>query len=245
MSRFRFYILPRLCLGLSVLFLLFGGWVLWLSLDRPLPTVGLACRQAETAAFLPHGQLIASGSAALERGSSRTDRWAVLRSGGNTYALANLDRRAGLLWTAEVHGSFQLEDTGLLGLMAANDVIWDGDDFRPGGFDVQNIDAFTETLPLAICTDPSVVRLEGEFLVLGGWEDPEQARRERAVPVTWHDCGNGVWVGDAVVAILPEVPGEAGHAGGMSALWCRGYDADGNLVCAYDPTADWPVPSTE
>ena len=52
MSRFRFYILPRLCLGLSVLFLLFGGWVLWLSLGRPLPTMGLACRQEETARLL-------------------------------------------------------------------------------------------------------------------------------------------------------------------------------------------------
>ena len=53
MSRFRFYIFPRLCLALSALVLLGGLWVLWLSMGRPMPTQGLACRQAETARFLP------------------------------------------------------------------------------------------------------------------------------------------------------------------------------------------------
>lgn len=43
-SRFRFYIFPRLCLALSALVLLGGLWVLWLSMGRPMPTQGLACR---------------------------------------------------------------------------------------------------------------------------------------------------------------------------------------------------------
>ena len=38
MKRFRYCILPRVCLVLSVLVLLFGLWVLWLSLGRPMPT---------------------------------------------------------------------------------------------------------------------------------------------------------------------------------------------------------------
>ena len=95
MTRLRLYVLPRLCLGLSVLFFLFALWVLWLSLERPLPTVALACRQAERAGLSSSGTLLASGSAELGQASSHHDRWAVLRYGDGTYALAELDRRVG------------------------------------------------------------------------------------------------------------------------------------------------------
>ena len=243
MSRFRFYILPRLCLGLSVLFLLFGGWVLWLSLGRPLPTMGLACRQAAAAELLGEPRLLASGPVRMENSHPEEDAWAVLQS-GDWYAVVKLERRAGLLWSVSSAlpiPPINVAHTGLYTDLAAHDTVWDLYD----GPDDPDGQVFTEVLPLAICTHPSVVRLEGEFLVLGNWEDPETARRERGTPVTWYDCGNGVWVGDAVTALLPRVPDSDGGVGGTLSLWCRGYDAAGNLVCAYDPTADWPVPSTE
>ena len=53
MSRFRFYIFPRLCLALSALVLLGGLWVLWLSMGRPMPTQGWPAARPETARFLP------------------------------------------------------------------------------------------------------------------------------------------------------------------------------------------------
>ena len=51
MKRFRYYILPRVCLALSVLVVLLGLWALWLSLGRPMPTRELACRQAAADLF--------------------------------------------------------------------------------------------------------------------------------------------------------------------------------------------------
>ena len=92
-----------------------------------------------------------------------------------------------------------------------------------------------EQIPLAVCTNPSVVRVEGELLWLGHWEDPQEALAERGVPITWSSAGNGVWVGEPVRADLPAKPDGNGHSGTLS-VWCRGYDADGNLVCSYDPT---------
>ena len=45
MSRFRYVILPRILLALSTLALLVALFLLWLSLERPLPTIALACRR--------------------------------------------------------------------------------------------------------------------------------------------------------------------------------------------------------
>ena len=102
MSRFRFYIFPRLCLALSALVLLGGLWVLWLSMGRPMPTQGLACRQAETARFLPHGTTSASGPLRYENGVwfGKADAWAVRRA-GDSFTLMELERTAGLLWRSE------------------------------------------------------------------------------------------------------------------------------------------------
>ena len=64
----------------------------------------------------------------------------------------------------------------------------------------------------------------------------QEALAERGVSITWSSAGSGVWVGEPVRADLPAKPDGNGHSGTLS-VWCRGYDADGNLVCAYDPTA--------
>ena len=64
MKRFRYYILPRVCLVLSVLVLLFGLWALWLSLGRPCPP-GAGLPPAETAHFAPHGRTVAAGACPL------------------------------------------------------------------------------------------------------------------------------------------------------------------------------------
>ena len=61
MSRFRYVILPRLLLALSALALLAALFLLWLSLERPLPSIALACRQAGPANCFTGGEVIASG----------------------------------------------------------------------------------------------------------------------------------------------------------------------------------------
>ena len=167
MTRLRLYVLPRLCLGLSVLFFLFALWVLWLSLERPLPTVALACRQAERAGLSSSGTLLASGSAELGQASSHHDRWAVLRYGDGTYALAELDRRAGILWTLQPDHmqSLSLPSQGLLAFHTSPTVAWDPGEFWRDDYDISGTGNYLHLVPLALCTDPSVVRLEGEVTV--------------------------------------------------------------------------------
>ena len=236
MSRFRYVILPRVRLALSALALCLGLWVLWLSLERPMPTIALACRQEAAATFAAPGALLASGPARLE-GYHTEDAWALLRT-GSIYTVVSLERRAGLLWTAS--GSYQIDPAPygspeLLVFDAANAYWWDppGEMWRDG-YDPFDSVTESETIPLAVCTNPAVVRLEGEFLVLGGWEDPEEARAERAVPITWRPVDNGVWAGDAVHSPIPPSPDNPNRLGGTFTYWCRGYDAGGNLVCSFD-----------
>ena len=54
MSRFRFYIFPRLCQALSALVLLGGLWVLWRSMGRPMPP-GVGLPPGGDRQFPPHG----------------------------------------------------------------------------------------------------------------------------------------------------------------------------------------------
>lgn len=237
MSRFRFYILPRICLGLSTLLLLFGLWTLWLSLGRPLPTMALACRQAASTGFLEDSRLLASGPVKLE-GYHQEDAWALFQS-GTWYGLTSLERRAGLLWSASdlrLISPDALRGTGLYAFPAALATVWSPGEIWRDNYDIRNTDLYSEVVPLAICTDPSVVRLEGEFLVLGSWENPEAAWAERAVSISWTAAGNGVWVGEAVTSLIPRSSDDS--SGGATAVRCRGYDADGSLVCSYTPTAD-------
>ena len=98
MSRFRYVILPRLLLALSTLALLAALFLLWVTLERPMPTISLACRQAGPANGFSNGEVIASGPIQLNKAQPDDDAWAVLRS-GDTYAVAELKRTAGLLWT--------------------------------------------------------------------------------------------------------------------------------------------------
>ena len=86
MSRFRYVILPRLLLVLSTLALLAALFLLWLSLERPLPSIALACRQAGPANCFTGGEVIASGPIRLNYAEPYADAWAVLRSGATTPA---------------------------------------------------------------------------------------------------------------------------------------------------------------
>lgn len=231
MSRFRYFILPRLLLALSSLALLASLFLLWLSLERPLPFFSLACRQAASANCFTGGALLASGAVYMEEARPTADAWAVLRS-GNQYARVELHRTAGILWSESGFDVLGPKDETLFTFSAAISdypIYGEGDSpFFPPEFG-------NEQIPLAICTDPSVVRLEGELLWLGSWENPQEALASRGMPVNWSLAGNGVWVGDAVTSSLPAYPDGTGNGGTLS-IWCRGYDAAGNMVCHYDPT---------
>lgn len=234
MSRFRYVILPRLLLALSTLALLAALFLLWVTLERPMPTISLACRQAGPANGFSNGEVIASGPIQLNKAQPDDDAWAVLRS-GDTYAVAELKRTAGLLWTVPYYELDVLSWMGehtLYPWYVANTPYSYMDDSKPyGAFPTIR----SELIPLAVCTDTSVVRVEGEFLWLGDWEDPQEALAERGVSISWSSAGNGVWVGAPVTSPTPPKPDGRGHSGILS-IWCRGYDADGDLVCSYDPT---------
>lgn len=240
MSRFRYVILPRLLLALSTLALLAALFLLWLSLERPLPSIALACSQAGPANCFTGGEVIASGSVQLNYAEPDADAWAVLRS-GDKYAVATLKRSAGVLWTVPQFDLLVLsleEDQELQPCSIGSFPYYsylkgtnsDGSPYVEPQMD-------WEIIPLAISTNPSVVRLEGEVLWLGHWEDPQEALAQRGISVSWSSVGNGVWAGESVLSDLPTNPDGNGHSG-MLSIWLRGYDADGNLVCSYDPTAE-------
>ena len=234
MSRFRYVILPRLLLVLSSLALLAALFLLWLSLERPLPSQALALAQASSANCFTGGELLASGPVRMEQASPDADVWAVLRS-GDTYARAELQRTAGLLW--RVSGFYLIDPaaTGsptLFPTCGAYSLYDSSVDGNPFAFPRRS----SELIPLAICMEPSVVRLEGEALILANWEDTREALADRGVPISWTPAGNGVWVGDSVTTSWPIDPEDESRSGGTLSIWLRGYDAAGNLVCSYDPT---------
>ena len=176
MSRFRFYIFPRLCLALSALVLLGGLWVLWLSMGRPMPTQGLACRQAETARFLPHGTTSASGPLRYENGVwfGKADAWAVRRA-GDSFTLMELERTAGLLWRSEAIMDITPSRWGeaIWAFPAGLDYY---DVFQEGSLDSETWSEFT---PVAVSDDPRVAQVE----VTAVWVGDE----ERDAPGT--ECG--------------------------------------------------------
>ena len=237
MSRFRYVILPRLLLALSTLALLAALFLLWLSLGRPLPAISLACRQAGPANCFTGGELLASGPIHMEKAEPEPDAWAVLRS-GDKYAMVKLRRTAGLLWSVHdflIVDASQLSSQDIFSLPpVVSHFYYETETPLPLSPDLPV--RGNEQIPLAVCTNPSVVRVEGELLWLGHWEDPQEALAERGVSITWSPAGNGVWAGEPVLADLPAKPDGSGHSGALS-VWCRGYDAAGNLVCSYDPTA--------
>ena len=239
MSRFRYVILPRILLALSTLALLVALFLLWLSLERPLPTIALACRQAGPANCFTGGKLIASGPIHLNYAEPDADAWAVLRS-GDQYAMTNVKRITGVLWTVPEFSLFVFSPADGQELLPCPTGSFPYYSYREGmssdGSPYLDPEIDLEIIPLAICTNPSVIRLEGEILWLGSWEDPQEAPAQRGVSVSWSSAGNGVWVGEPVLTSLPAEPNGTGRSGTRS-IWLRGYDAAGNLVCSYDPTA--------
>ena len=167
MSRFRFYIFPRLCLALSALVLLGGLWVLWLSMGRPMPTQGLACRQAETARFLPHGTTSASGPLRYENGVwfGKADAWAVRRA-GDSFTLMELERTAGLLWRSEAIMDITPSRWGeaIWAFPAGLDYY---DVFQEGSLDSETWSEFT---PVAVSDDPRVAQVEVTAVWVGDEE---------------------------------------------------------------------------
>lgn len=238
MSRFRYVILPRLLLVLSTLALLVALFLLWLALERPLPTIALACRQAGPANCFTGGEILASGPIRLNHAEPDAHAWVVLRS-GDKYAMTNVKRTAGVLWTVPQFSLalFSLEEGQQLFPSPTGSFPYysylKGMDNGGSPYFKPQID--WEIIPLAICTNPSVVRLEGEILWLGFSEDPQEALAQRGVSISWSSAGNGVWVGEPVLTSLSTEPDGSGS--GVRSIWLRGYDAGGNLVCSYDPTA--------
>ena len=242
MSRFRYYFLPRLLLFGSILALLAALFVLWISLERPLPTIALACRQAGPPNCFTGGHTLASGVVRMERATPDADAWAILQL-GERYALFELKRTAGLLWrtnSVRLIGSAAV-DSGLYAFPTAISHCYlshPSHNLYQNEPDLSTFPEYTtELIPLAICTDPSVVRLEGELLWLASQEDPQAALASRGIPIQWSLAGSGVWVGLPVISQLPTDPENPSRSGGTMSIWCRGYDADGALVCSYDPTA--------
>ena len=179
MSRFRFYIFPRLCLALSALVLLGGLWVLWLSMGRPMPTQGLACRQAETARFLPHGTTSASGPLRYENGVwfGKADAWAVRRA-GDSFTLMELERTAGLLWRSEAIMDITPSRWGeaIWAFPAGLDYY---DVFQEGSLDSETWSEFT---PVAVSDDPRVAQVEVTAVWVGDEERDAPAAAYGFIP---------------------------------------------------------------
>ena len=238
MNRFRYAILPRILLVLSALALLAALFLLWLSLERPLPTIALACRQAGPSNCFTGGEMLASGPIHLNYAETDADAWAVLRS-GDKYAITNVKRIAGVLWTVPRFSLFIFSPEEGQTLLPCPTALFHSLSYADGstGSPYAEQEILWEMLPLAICTDPSVVTLEGEFLWLGDWEDPREALAQRGVSISLSPAGNCVWEGEPV--LIPNVPDNPNASVTYStySIWLRGYDAAGNLVCSYDPTA--------
>lgn len=92
-----------------------------------------------------------------------------------------------------------------------------------------------KVIPILFCADPSVVRMEAQLLYLTSdeWDDPQAAMDSRAVSPEFTKAGDGVWVGPSPYVVIPWA---STRSSGRLAVFCQGYDADGNLVCSYDPT---------
>ena len=229
MSRFRFYIFPRLCLALSALVLLGGLWVLWLSMGRPMPTQ--ACRQAETARFLPHGTTSASGPLRYENGVwfGKADAWAVRRA-GDSFTLMELERTAGLLWRSEAIMDITPSRWGeaIWAFPAGLDYY---DVFQEGSLDSETWSEFT---PVAVSDDPRVAQVEVTAVWVGDEERdaPAAALAERGVTAWLSPAGDGVWSGPSL-SIRFYSPGAASRSS-ILLLSCRGYDTDGELVAFCD-----------
>ena len=221
MSRFRYSILPRICLTFSILVLLSGLWVLWLSLGRPMPTIALACRQAETASLLPHGRTAARGSIRYQVTTWRPEAW-LARRYGDAVGVYSLSRLGGVLW-GDAKLQFYVPEL----------------DFYAFTIDVSMlrgpINSYAAT-PMAVCDLPDAARLEADVVWLGDWEDdPAAAVAAHGATTELTRAGDCVWVGPALSVTVPDSP--SGSGGSALTVYCRAYDADDNLLAVYDPDA--------
>ena len=222
MKRFRYYILPRVCLALSVLVVLLGLWALWLSLGRPMPTRELACRQAETAHLLPPGRTAAQGTIGYPETTWRNaDAW-LARRYGDAVGVYSLSRLGGVLW-GDARLQFYVPEL----------------DFYAFTIDVSMlrgpINSYAAT-PMAVCDLPDAARLEADVVWLGNWEDdPAAAVAAHGATTELTRAGDWVWVGPALRVTVPDAPG--GSGGSALTVYCRAYDAEGNLLAVYDPDA--------
>ena len=222
MKRFRYYILPRVCLALSVLVVLLGLWALWLSLGRPMPTRELACRQAETARLLPRGRTTAQGTIGYPETTWRNaDAW-LARRYGDAVGVYSLSRLGGVLW-GDARLQFYVPEL----------------DFYAFTIDVSMlrgpINSYAAT-PMAVCDLPDAARLEADVVWLGNWEDdPAAAVAAHGATTELTRAGDCVWVGPALSVAVPDSP--SGSGGSALTVYCRAYDAEGNLLAVYDPDA--------
>ena len=90
--------------------------------------------------------------------------------------------------------------------------------------------------PMAVCDLPDAARLEADVVWLGNWEDDPAAAVAAHGATTELTCaGDCVWVGPALSVTVPDSP--SGSGGSALTVYCRAYDADGNLLAVYDPDA--------
>lgn len=222
MKRFRYYILPRLCLALSVLVLLLGLWALWLSLGRPMPTRELACRQEEISKVFPQGRTVAQGDIRYpEAAWQNADAWLARRYGG-AVGVYSFRRLGGVLW-GEVRLQFYVPELDFYAFTVDSSLTR-----GPGN-------SWFVT-PMAVCDLPDAARLEADVVWLGDWEDdPAAAIAEHGVTTELTRAGDCVWVGPSLRVAVPESP--SGRGGSALTACCRAYDAEGNLLAVYDPDA--------
>lgn len=241
MKHFRYYILPRLLLVLSIIAALFCLFFLWLSLDAPLPSPAAICARMDRESYSSGGEIVASGPIDMtEEGiiikSDYTDRdcWWFIRRSGDRFQLQVLERLAGFLWRpldTAVNGLFYQLSLQDQPMGCTFDV------FQLTSMDGSSGMDATKVIPILLCADPAVVRVEAQLVTLSeeDWADPQAAIAQRGVSPTFTKAGDGVWVGPSPYTLIPWVsPASSGHL----VAFCQGYDADGNLLCSYDPTED-------
>ncbi len=242
MKHFRYYILPRLLLALSIIAALFCLFFLWLSLDAPLPSPAAICARLDKENYSSPGKIVASSpidmseeGVILKTAYTSQDCWWFVSRSGDRFQLHLLERIAGFLWRplGSRNNYFKYS-------LSPQD--------RPIGFTGDIVELTTtidplslegcKVIPILFCADPSVVRMEAQLLYLTSdeWDDPQAAMDSRAVSPEFTKAGDGVWVGPSPYVVIPWAStGSSGHL----AVFCQGYDAAGNLVCSYDLTANW------
>ena len=205
------------------------------------PSPAAICARIDRENYSSGGEIVASGPIDMtEEGviikSDYTDRdcWWFIRRSGDRFQLQVLERLAGFLWRPLDRAA-----NGLSYQLSLQD--------QPMGctFDIVQLTSMdgppdldaTKVIPILLCVDPSVVQVEAQLVALSeeDWADPQAAIAQRGVSPTFTKAGDGVWVGPSPYVLIPWASSDnSGHL----VAFCQGYDADGSLVCSYDPTKD-------